>query len=207
MKRETLGELIANAVSHGLGIVLAVSAMVVLLVGATNVPEVVSVVIFGISLLLLYTASTLYHAFPGSMKRVVNVFQRLDHSAIYVLIAGTYTPFVMLLAPHGRGYGLLGVLWGVAIFGVVLKSIWIRRFKWIHVAIYVLMGWSVLFIWPDVRASIAPVTLRWLIFGGVAYTMGVVFYAAKFRFAHLVWHAFVLAGSVMHVMAVYTILQ
>ncbi len=206
MKRETLGELIANAVSHGLGIALAISATVLLVIRATSTVEVISVVIFGFALLLLYTASTLYHAFPGSMKRVVNVFQRLDHSAIYVLIAGTYTPFVMVLVPNGQGYVLLGVLWGTAIFGVVLKSIWIHRFKWVHVAIYVLMGWSVMFIWPDVRAVISPLTLRWLILGGVAYTVGVAFYAAKFLFTHLVWHIFVLAGSLMHVISIYTIL-
>jgi len=112
----------------------------------------------------------------------------------------------MVLVPNGQGYVLLGVLWGTAIFGVVLKSIWIHRFKWVHVAIYVLMGWSVMFIWPDVRAVISPLTLRWLILGGVAYTVGVAFYAAKFLFTHLVWHIFVLAGSLMHVISIYTIL-
>ncbi len=206
MKKETLGELIANAVSHGLGIALAISATALLVVRATDTLDVVSVVIFGIALLILYTASTLYHAFPGSMKRVVNVFQRLDHSAIYVLIAGTYTPFVVLLTPNGSGYALLGVLWATALLGVVLKSIWIRRFKWVHVAIYVLMGWSVVFIWPDVHAEISSVTLRWLVLGGVAYTMGVGFYASRFPYAHLVWHIFVFAGSLMHVIAIYTIL-
>ena len=140
MKKTSLGELIANAVSHGVGLLLAIAGLVLLLIKAEAPNEILSALVFGLSMILLYTSSTLFHSFPEKMKRVYTVFQRLDHSSIFVLIAGTYTPFLVLLVDSTRGYILLGFLWLITIIGIVFKSIWIRKFKYGHLAIYLLIN-------------------------------------------------------------------
>lgn len=201
MKKTTLGELIANAVSHGIGAALAIAMLVILVVLSGNLAEALSGLAFGIAMVVLYLASTLYHSFPPRMKRVSTVFQRLDHSSIFVLIAGTYTPFIVLVARSTEGYVLLGILWAVTILGIVLKSIWIDRFQVLHVILYVIMGWSVLFIWGDMQGSLG-VSLWLLLAGGISYTVGVAFYASRFRYAHFIWHLFVLGGSITHFLAV-----
>jgi hemolysin III len=206
MKKERLGELIANAVSHGVGIVFGITALIILLQRADQPIMISAVLLFSLSLILLYTASTLFHAFPNSMRRVFNVFQRLDHSGIYLLIAGTYTPLILLLVPNTKGYILLGSLWTIAIIGVVFKSIWIHKFKGIHLLMYLLMGWSVIFIWPDIANTISPIALRFLWIGGLSYTVGVLFYIQRFTYAHFIWHLFVLSGSLFHFMSIYTLL-
>ena len=206
MKKERLGELIANAVSHGVGIVFGVTALIVLLQRADQPIMISAVLLFSLSLILLYTASTLFHAFPNSMKRVFNVFQRLDHAGIYILIAGTYTPLILLLVPSLKGYILLGVLWTIAITGVVFKSIWIHKFKTVHLLMYLLMGWSVVFVWSDMSQAISPNALRFLWIGGLSYTVGVIFYIQRFTYAHFIWHLFVLSGSLFHFMSIYTLL-
>lgn len=206
MKKETVGELIANAVSHGVGVLLAIAALIILLIRAEGSAAVVGVVVFTFSMFMLYTASTLYHAFPHSMKRVMAVFQRLDHSAIYLLIAGTYTPFVLLLTPGISGIVLLVILWIIAVTGIVFKSIWIRRFQGVHLLMYLMMGWSALFIWRDVATAITPQALRLLLIGGLSYTLGVIFYVSRFRYAHFVWHIFVLGGSFFHFLTISALL-
>ncbi|MFW5838431.1 MAG: PAQR family membrane homeostasis protein TrhA [Bacillota bacterium] len=206
MKKERLGELIANAISHGVGIVFGVTAFIILLQRADQPIMISAVLLFSLSLILLYTASTLFHAFPNSMKRVFNVFQRLDHAGIYILIAGTYTPLILLLVPNLKGYILLGVLWTIAITGVVFKSIWIHKFKTVHLLMYLFMGWSVVFVWPDMSQAISPNALRFLWIGGLSYTVGVIFYIQRFTYAHFIWHLFVLSGSLFHFMSIYTLL-
>ena len=206
MKKETVGELIANAVSHGVGMILAIVALILLSMRADSFVAIVGVIVFSLSMFMLYTASTLYHAFPHSMKRVMAVFQRLDHSAIYLLIAGTYTPFVLLLTPDRSGIVLLILLWVIAVTGIVFKSIWIRRFQGVHLLMYLLMGWSALFIWRDVVAVISPQALRLLLIGGLSYTLGVIFYISRFRYAHFVWHIFVLGGSFFHFLTISVLL-
>ena len=203
MERSRVGEWIANAVSHGVGFLLSVTALILLLIQANEMHVIVGVLVFGVSLMVLYLASTLYHALPHSSPKVVAVFKRLDHSAIYMLIAGTYTPFVILTISNTRGYMLLATLWGIAIVGITLKSIWINRFHAVHLVMYVLMGWSVLVIWPEVRAVISNGALVFLLMGGISYTAGVLFYINKFRYAHFVWHLFVLGGSIFHFVSVY----
>lgn len=206
MKKEGLGELIANAISHGVGIVFGIAALIILLQRADQPIMISAVLLFSLSLIILYTASTLFHAFPNSMKRVFNVFQRLDHAGIYILIAGTYTPLILLLVPNIKGYILLGILWSIAITGVVFKSIWIHKYKNIHLLMYLFMGWSVVFIWPDISSSISPTALRFLWIGGLSYTVGVIFYIQRFTYAHFIWHLFVLSGSLFHFMSIYTLL-
>lgn len=201
MKKTSLGELIANAVSHGVGALLAIAGLVVLLVISDTTVEIIASLAYGISLIILYFSSTLLHSFPEKMKRVFTVFQRLDHASIFLLIAGTYTPFLLVLVGSTEAYILLGALWLLAILGVVMKSIWISKFQYVHLVIYLLMGWSIMLIYNQVVDSIGNVLL-WVIIGGLCYTVGVAFYIAKFKYQHFVWHLFVLAGSVFHFISI-----
>jgi hemolysin III len=175
--------------------------LVILVVLAGDLAEALSALAFGVAMVALYLASTLYHSFPERMRRVSTVFQRLDHSSIFVLIAGTYTPFIVLAARSQKGYILLGVLWAITILGIVMKSIWIDRFHVLHVILYVIMGWSVLFVWNDIQPNLGN-SLWLLLAGGISYTVGVAFYASRFRYAHFIWHLFVLGGSITHFLAV-----
>lgn len=204
MKKTSLGEMIANAISHGVGFLLAVAGLVLLLVRSSGAPEVISSIVFGFSMMMLYISSTLFHSFPEKMKRTFTVFQRLDHSSIFLLISGTYTPFLILLVNNVRGYVLLGLLWTLTIVGIVFKSIWIDKFKIIHLIIYLFMGWSVILVKDDFFANIDNYTF--VLIGGISYTLGVAFYIAKFKYAHFIWHLFVLGGTFFHFLAIFTIL-
>ncbi len=205
MRKTSLGELIANAVSHGVGLLLAIAGFVLLLVKAQGTAEVISSLVFGISLILLYTSSTLFHSFPEKMKRVFTVFQRLDHSSIFLLISGTYTPFLILVIHNVRGYILLAFLWVITIVGIVFKSIWISKFKYIHLTIYLLMGWSLLFVFNDFIENIG--NYYFVLAGGLSYTFGIAFYVSKFKYSHFIWHLFVLMGSIFHWIAIWNILN
>lgn len=205
MKKTSLGELIANSISHGVGVLLAIAGLVLLLVKSDSGIEILSSLVFGISLFVLYLCSTLFHSFPEKLKRVYTVFQRLDHSSIFILISGTYTPFMLLVVQNTRGYILLGCLWLITIVGITFKAIWIQKFKYVHLTLYVLMGWSVAFVIGDVVGNLDG--CFWLLLaGGISYTLGVIFYVSKFKYAHFVWHLFVLGGSVFHFLCVYSIL-
>jgi hemolysin III len=202
---ERLGELIANTVSHGVGVLLGIAALVLMIVKADELVHVLSVIPFGITLILLYLSSTLYHAFPMKMTRVRAVFKRFDHASIFLLIAGTYTPFMIILADSTRGYILLSTLWSVTIIGVVMKSIWVRKYQLVHLILYLIMGWSIVFVWPEISPHLDGI-LIWLILGGASYTAGVIFYISRFRYSHFIWHLFVLGGSIFHFFAVLALL-
>ncbi|MCA9782180.1 MAG: hemolysin III family protein [Candidatus Delongbacteria bacterium] len=192
---------LASALTHGLGLLLAIAAMVAMLLAATGTRAVVAAAIFGGSLVLLYSSSTLYHSLPaGKARRVAQV---LDHLSILVLIAGTYTPFTLLTLRGSWGWSLFGTVWGLAAAGFALElSSWRYRHR-AGVVLYVLMGWVVLVAAGPLWQSL-PTGGLWLLFmGGVAYTGGVGFYLARRRpWAHPVWHLCVLAGSLCHVLAV-----
>lgn len=205
MKKTSLGELIANAISHGVGVLFAITALVLLLIKAEGVAEVLSSIAFGVSMIILYLSSTLFHSFPEKMKRVYTVFQRLDHSSIFLLITGTYTPFLILVVNNTRGYILLGALWFITVMGIVFKSIWISKYHKVHLAIYLIMGWSVLLVGSDILSNFGP-GLIYVFIGGISYTGGVAFYVSKFKYSHFVWHIFVLGGSVFHFISVWGIL-
>jgi len=205
LKKTSLGELIANAISHGIGLLLAIAGFILLLIKSEGFAEVISSLVFGISLILLYTTSTLFHSFPEKMKRVFTVFQRLDHSSIFLLISGTYTPFLILIINNTRGYILLTFLWMITIIGIVFKSIWISKFKYVHLAIYLLMGWSLVFVFNDFIQNIG--NYWFVLVGGLSYTLGIVFYIAKFKYSHFIWHLFVLSGSFFHWLAIWNILS
>jgi len=207
MRKESVYETVFNSVSHGIGLLMSVFALSFLLMHAEGANQVFGILVFGISLIFLYLSSTLYHAFPQKMTKVRSLFRRFDHSGIYLLIAGTYVPFVWILVPTAQGYILMGALIGSAIFGIVLKVVLFHRFKAYHYVMYLVMGWSVVTIWSEVYAVIPTDALYFLVIGGLAYTIGLVFYAMKnVPFMHLVWHFFVLAGSMMHFFSIYNII-
>jgi hemolysin III len=203
-KRQSLGEEIANSVSHGVGVLLSVVAIPILVASAAlrhDPWQVVAGAIFGAMALLLYLASTLYHALPGT--RAKDIFERLDHAAIYLLIAGTYTPFALGALRGPWGWALLAVIWGLALVGVTLKSLFGPRFPIVSTAVYLLMGWLVVVAYRPLLESVAPAGIALLLAGGLCYSLGVAFYAWKrLRYGHLVWHLFVLGGTVCHFFAV-----
>jgi hemolysin III len=194
----------ANTVTHGLGVAASITALCILVIMAArggDPYEIVGVSIFGATLIMLYLASTVYHAVAHpSIKARLKV---LDHSAIYLLIAGTYTPFMIGVLRGGWGWSMFGVIWGLAIAGVVFKLFFIGRFPKLSTLIYVLMGWLVLIAAVPMFTLMSPTVLAWLIAGGVTYTAGTVFYHnERLRHAHAVWHLFVVGGSVCHALAV-----
>ena len=197
-------EELANSVSHGIGFLMALAGLPILVVSFARHGDAGSVVggaIFGSTLALLYLTSSLYHAVPQG--RAKGILRRLDHSAIFLLIAGTYTPFTLGALGGGWGWSLFGVVWGIAALGVVVKLVFGPRFPVISAALYVAMGWMVLIAIRPLWQNGPGWGVALLVLGGEAYTVGVAFYAApRLRDAHLVWHLFVLAGSSFHFFAV-----
>jgi len=200
MRPQSPAEEVVNAVTHGLGAALGVAGLVVLVVLAAvhgDAWQVVTSAIYGATLVLLYLSSTLYHAFQA--PRVKRVFQAFDHSAIFLLIAGTYTPFTLVTLRGPWGWSLFGVVWGLALAGAVLEVIFLDRFARLALGLYLAMGWVVLVAIVPLVQALPPGGLAWLAGGGVAYTLGTLFYRMKHRpFMHAVWHLFVLAGSLCH---------
>lgn len=198
-------EEVANSLSHGIAFLAAVAALPVLVVnaaGSGGPAAIVGASVFGATMVLLYFVSMLYHALPaGAVKRV---FLLLDHGAIYLLIAGTYTPFALGVLRGGWGWTLFGVVWGLALLGIVFKGIFGPRYPVLSTGLYLLMGWLVVIAAKAVLASVPPAGLLWLLAGGIAYTLGVVFFVLdeRVRFAHFVWHLFVIAGTTCHFVAV-----
>ncbi|MCP3987150.1 MAG: hemolysin III family protein [bacterium] len=204
VQRPTLGEEIASSISHGVGLLAAILALPILTASALErgePAEVVGAFVFATTMILLYLASTLYHAFPtGRTKRVLRV---LDHSAIYVFIAGSYTPFTLGVLRGDVGWALLGAVWTLALAGVVWKATGIRVHPVWSTGLYLAMGWLVLLAAKPLVEGMPADALFWLVAGGLAYTGGVGFYAAtNLRYGHFVWHLFVLAGSGCHAVAV-----
>lgn len=201
-------EEVANAVTHGIGLIASVAAAALLIVLASlrgDAWVIVSVSVFATTLIALYTASTLYHAARTPVWKAR--LKLLDHAAIYLLIAGTYTPFMIGELRGGWGWSLFGVIWGLAVLGIALKLVFIGRFRILSTLVYVGMGWLILVAAVPVARALEPTTLGWLAAGGLAYTGGTVFYLnRRLRYAHAVWHGFVLAGSVCHGVAVATLL-
>lgn len=192
--------------SHLLGVVLSAIGLVVLLylavVRGTHW-HLVSYLVFGISLILLYTASTIYHLWPAG-ERVTNILKRIDHIMIFVLIAGTYTPICLISLRGVWGWGLFGCVWGIALLGITMKIFWINAPRWFSTLIYLLMGWLVLVAIVPLINSLSPPALGWLTLGGLLYTVGAIFYGLKkpniipgFGF-HEIFHFFVLGGSFSH---------
>jgi hemolysin III len=198
-------EEVMNAVTHGIGTLLAVAGLVLLTVLAYlhgDIWHIVSFSIYGTTLVLLYLASTLYHSFTN--EKVKRVFKILDHSAIYLLIAGTYTPFTLVPLHGVLGWTVFGVVWGLAIIGIVFKVFFTGRFKLVSTICYLGMGWFIVFAIKPLLATVPALGMGWLFVGGLFYSLGSIFYLwKKIPYNHAIWHLFVLAGSVSHFIAVF----
>ncbi len=206
LPRYSLGEEIFSAVSHGISALFAVAALVLLLVFCEKTPKpVVSVSIYGATMILLYTVSTLYHAL--GLNRAKVVFRSLDHCTIFLLIAGTYTPITLVCLGGAWGWSLFGVVWGAAVLGVVLNAISVERFKKVSMVCYLAMGWVVVIAMKPVMAHLSTVGFWCLLSGGLCYTLGAILYGVgkKIPYIHSVFHLFVLAGSVLHTICVWQI--
>lgn len=203
-RAQSRGEEVANSVSHGVGLLAGLVAAPVLMLSAVRhggAARIAGASVFAVAMLLLYLTSTLYHALPGN--RAKQVFRLLDHASIYVMIAGTYTPITLSVLGGTWGWTLFGIVWGLALGGIVLTMAGGVRFPKLRISLYLAMGWLIVVAVKPLWLRMPSEGLVWLSAGGLAYTVGVVFYAAKrVRYGHFVWHLFVVAGTACHFIAV-----
>ncbi len=202
----TLGEEITNSVTHGIGTMLSITALVLCIVRSAihyDAWAVVSSAIYGSTLVVLYLMSTIYHSLARNKAK--RVFRIIDHCSIFLLIAGTYTPYTLVSIRGPLGWSMFGVIWGMAIAGIVFNAIDLEKFSKISFICYLVMGWAVVMAIKPIIASVAKGGLILLLAGGIAYSLGAVFYAvgAKKKYIHSVWHIFVIIGSVLHFFSVF----
>ena len=201
----TLREERLNSLTHGLGALLSAVGTLVLVLAAAregDVWKIVSFGIFGASLILLYSASTFYHA--SRSPRLREIWKMLDHCAIFLLIAGTYTPFLLVNLRGPTGWTLFGIIWGLALAGIILKLVFGHRYKILRVIVYLAMGWLIVFAAGELTTQVSELGVRLTVIGGVVYTLGVVFYLAdRLPYNHAIWHLFVVGGSLCHFYAIY----
>jgi hemolysin III len=194
-----------NSLTHGIGALMSAVGTLVLVVAASRLGDgwkIVSFSIFGASLILLYSASTLYHA--SRSLRAREVWKMLDHCAIFLLIAGTYTPFLLVNLRDGSGWILFAVIWGLALAGIALKLVFGHRYKILRVVVYLAMGWLIVFAAGELTSQVSALGVKLTVIGGVIYTLGVVFYLAnRLPYNHAIWHLFVVGGSLCHFYAIY----
>lgn len=200
--RYTVGEEIFNSISHGVGALCSAAALAILIVYALingNGYSVAGAIVYGISLIILYSMSTVYHIVSNpTAKYILRIF---DHCSIYLLIAGTYTPYTLNMASKGMALGwvIFGLIWGVAVLGIVMNAISIDKFKKVSTACYIIMGWAIIFAMKAVIQTVPKMGIILLLIGGIVYTVGAVFYVLKkYKYTHSVWHLFVIAGSIFH---------
>ncbi|WP_458413653.1 PAQR family membrane homeostasis protein TrhA [Schinkia sp. CFF1] len=198
-------EEIANSITHGIGALLSIAALTILVIYSAaqgTLLHIISFSIFGGTMLLLYVSSTLLHSFPAGKAK--DIFEIMDHSSIYLFIAGTCTPFLFIVIKGWLGWTLFGVIWGLALLGVVFKIFYCKRFLYLSTVLYIVMGWLIVFAWKPLITNLPMGGMVLLITGGVLYTLGSIFYVWRgFTFHHMVWHLFVLFGSVTHFFAVF----
>ncbi|WP_432664065.1 hemolysin III family protein [Wukongibacter baidiensis] len=196
----TKGEEITNAILHGIGLGLAIAALCVLVVFAKiygDIWYIVSFSIYGATLVLLYLSSTLYHSFPEG--KVKNIFEICDHSAIYLLIAGTYTPLTLISLRGYVGWTIFGIVWGIALVGIIFKVFWVKKFVIFSTVLYIVMGWLIIFAIKPLIQAMNQTSIVLLVSGGALYTIGTVFYVwRRMKYHHAIWHLFVLGGSICH---------
>ncbi len=200
MRIQTREEEIANSITHGIATLLSIAGLVILLVVSATVGSVravTSLSIFGATLIILYLVSTLYHSIThDAAKRVLKI---LDHSSIYLLIAGSYTPVALVILRGAWGWSLFGIIWGMALLGICLHAFAIERFKILSILLYLIMGWLVVIAIKPLTQSCEKGLILWLLIGGLAYTFGTIFYAwKKLPYHHTLWHLFVICGSMAH---------
>lgn len=204
-----LKEEIVNSITHGVAALLSIAALVLLIVFSSihgNSWYIVSFTVYGSTLVILYTISTLYHSFPNGITK--DIFEILDHSSIFLLIAGTYTPFTLVSLRGPLGWAIFGIVWGLAAVGIVFKVFFVKRFVILSTLLYIAMGWMIVISMKNLVAVLPRMSLIFLIIGGVLYTFGTIFYIQKkIAYHHAIWHIFVLGGSVFHFFAVLALLQ
>lgn len=189
-----------NALTHGIGAFLTIPALILLLNKATSTIETISYTIFGISMFCMYLCSTLYHSVPVGKT----FLKKLDHSSIFLLIAGTYTPIALIAIGGSTGWTIVGIEWGLALAGIILKQFFVHRFKALSLIVYIGMGWVAIFFFKPLYAQIGMPGIITLLAGGLAYTVGTYFYKNnKIPYNHAIWHVFVIAGSVAMFAVVY----
>ncbi|MFZ7943505.1 PAQR family membrane homeostasis protein TrhA [Neobacillus sp. 19] len=197
-------EEVANSITHGIGALLSISALVILIVYSSlygTVWHVVSFTIFGVTMFILYMSSTLLHSLPEGKAK--DVFEILDHSSIYFFIAGTYTPFLLIVIKGTVGWLLFGIVWGLAVAGTIFKCFFVKKYLFSSTILYVVMGWLMVFAWKPLVNTLSTEGLIYLVIGGALYTLGAIFYVWRgFTYHHAVWHLFVIAGSTAHFFAV-----
>tara|TARA_R110000868_G_scaffold268704_1_gene527923 strand:- start:752 stop:1378 length:627 start_codon:yes stop_codon:yes gene_type:complete len=199
MRIQTPFEEKLNTFTHAIGVLLGVSALVLLIVFDTNKTDwsLFSVIVYGISIIVLFTASTLYHAFKNERRK--HYFRIIDHISIYILIAGTYTPVLLISLEQSLGWTLFWVVWGIAAFGVVLKLFFTGKFEIFSTLLYLVMGWLIVFDFSNLSEAIGSDGILFLFAGGLSYTVGIIFYAIqKIPYNHVIWHLFVLSGAICH---------
>jgi hemolysin III len=199
MKIQTKREEQLNTISHALGALLGIAGLVLLIVFNTNKTQwsLFSVIVYGISIIVLFTASTLYHAINGEKRK--HYFRIIDHISIYFLIAGTYTPVLLITLAHSLGWTLFWVVWGIAAFGVVLKLFFTGKFELFSTLLYLVMGWLIVFDFYNLYTALGNSGILWLYAGGLFYTVGILFYAIRrIPYNHVIWHLFVLGGAICH---------
>ena len=202
-KQYTIGEEIANSISHTLGVLFSIYAIVMLAVSSNNPVESATTAIFGATMFILFQCSACYHAITNINAK--KVFQKIDHSAIYVLIAGTYTPILMLTVPFPASVAIMAMIWYLAILGIVFSCISLKS-KHISTGIYLLMGWmSMALVWY-IWHNGGHMAVWYLLGGGLLYSVGAIFYLLKFKFSHSIWHLFVLGGVIMHYLSILSLL-
>lgn len=202
----TLGEELTNSISHGVGVIFGLVAMILCIVKgayAHDAFKVVSGVIFGITVMLLYLMSCLYHALK--VNKAKRVFRVIDHCTIFLLIAGTYTPYTLVSLRPTIGWIVFGVIWATAVLGIVLNAVSLKRFAKLSVALYLIMGWIIIFAYQYMVASVPSGGMTLLIWGGIAYTIGAILYGigAKKKYLHSIFHFFCLIGTFLHFLSVY----
>ncbi len=204
MRVQSHKEELLNAYTHGLGALLGIAGLILLLLkNNSEVPfSTFSVLVYGISIIVLFSASTLYHSVKKERQK--HYFRIVDHISIYFLIAGTYTPVLLITLADTRGWILFWVVWGIAAFGVILKLFFTGRFEVFSTLLYLLMGWLIIFDFGNLSEAIGPNGILWLFIGGLSYTIGIVFYAIqKIPYNHVIWHLFVLGGALGHFFMIY----
>lgn len=202
----SLAEEVANSISHGIGFIFGIVGLVLMLTQAAasqaNAIAITSYSLYGGSMILLFLASTLYHAIPHPAAKLW--LQKLDHCAIYILIAGTYTPFLLVGLKSPLAHGLMAVIWSLALLGVLFKLAFVHRFEALSVITYLLMGWLSLIVVYQLALKLSPGGIWLLAAGGIIYSLGVIFYVSKrIPYNHAIWHGFVLGGSICHFLAIY----
>lgn len=203
-KRYTVAEEFANAFTHAAGAILSIYAIVFLAVNSASPVEKTATAIFGATLFILFQSSTCYHAMVNETAK--KVFRKIDHSAIYMLIAGTYTPILLLVIPFPHSIALLAIIWYLAITGIVFSCLTLK-FKNLSTALYLIMGWLTIFLFYTLWQNASHLAVLYLVIGGFFYTFGSVFYILKYKFMHSIWHLFVLAGATMHYFAIIELLK